>query len=418
MASTSSADSSPAVANSAVPTRATITTSDGVVLAETETDGADAATGVRMYPLGSTASPFVGSCYTADSPEGIEQLYADDLLAGRDVRLTIDSRIQQAATAVLEGLTGSIVVLDPATGAVRAMASAPAYDPSVAKAVDDEELANRAAELHIPGSTFKTITLAAALDSGAFTLDSMFPAPAEIVFEGGGVSNYDMIQYPNQTLLQAYAKSINTVFAQLTLEVGFDKVVAMADAFGFNRDIMSDFAIRTSTICDVDAMTVRMQAWSGVGQALYQQDGSLQGPVMSPVQGAVIAATVANGGTVVQPYIVESIGGEPTKATTSPQVLAEGIFSPSTAAQLVQAMHAVVTEGTGRNAQVEGIDVGGKTGTAETRYGADDCWFICFAQRDGQSYAIAVLVEGGQSSEAVTAASKVIKVLFSESTQG
>ncbi len=383
-----------------------------------ETDGADVATGVRTYPLGSTASPLVGSCYTVDSPEGIEQLYADELLAGRDVRLTIDSRIQQAATAALEGLTGSIVVLNPATGAVRAMASAPAYDPSVAKAADDEELANRAAELHIPGSTFKTITLAASLDSGAFTLDSMFPAPAEIVFQGGGVSNYDMIQYPDQTLLQAYAKSINTVFAQLTLEVGFDKVVAMADAFGFDRDIMSDFAIRTSTICGVDAMTARMQAWSGVGQALYQQDGSLQGPVMSPVQGAVIAATVANGGTVVQPFIVESIGGEPTKATSSPQVLAEGIFSPNTVAQLAQAMRAVVTEGTGRNAQVEGVDVGGKTGTAETRYGADDCWFICFAERDGQSYAIAVLVEGGQSSEAVTAASKVIKVLFSESTQG
>lgn len=386
--------------------RGTITSADGVVLAESQADG------TRAYPLGSVASPVVGSCYTSDAPEGIEQRYADELLAGNDIQLTIDSCIQTAAVEALADRTGAIVVMDPATGAVLAMASTPAYDPTAAKAADTEELANRAAELHIPGSTFKTITLAAALESGAFTMESLYPAPAGITFEGGAVENYDMIQYPAQTLLQAYAKSINTVFAQLTLDVGFDKVAAMAQAFGFERDIMPDFAIRPSIICDADVMQTRMQAWSGVGQALYQSDGTLQGPLMSPVQGAVIATAVANGGMAVRPHIVASIGGVPAQTAESPQAPTQ-VMTPSTAEQLALGMRAVVSEGTGLSAAVAGVDVGGKTGTAETANGVDDCWFICFAKQGAQRYAVAVLFEGGQSTAAAVAASKVIQALFS-----
>ena len=388
-----------------VPARGTIATADGVVLAESQADG------TRVYPLGRIASPVVGSCYTAGAPDGIEQLYADELLAGNDIQLTIDSRIQTAAVEALGNLTGSVVVIDPATGAVLAMASTPAYDPSSEKAANDEELANRAAELHIPGSTFKTITLAAALESGGYTVDSLFPAPTTIAFENGAVTNSNETQYPDQTLLQAYAKSINTVFAGLALDVGFSKIVAMAQAFGFERDIMPDFSLQASTICDADAMGALMQAWTGVGQALSKSDGTLQGPLMSPVQGAVIAAVIANGGLASQSHIVASIDGMPTMAAADSKTYMQ-VVSPVTAEQIAQAMQAVVFEGTGAEAAVSGIDVRGKTGTAETVGEVDDCWFICFVKRDAQLYAVAVCVEGWQSSEATAVASKVIQALF------
>lgn len=385
--------------------RGAVTAADGDVLAQTQSN-------TRNYPLGAAASPLVGSVYTQDAPEGIEQVYADDLLAGKDVQLTIDARIQQEAFDALGSNTGAVVVLDPQTGAVLAMASTPAYDPLQKKAADDEELANRCTELHIPGSTFKTITLAAALQSGAVTLDSMFPAPAELTMEEGTISNYDMMQYPRQTLLQAYAKSINTVFARIPLIQGFDGIASTANLFGFDHDLMSDFPLRASTICGIDDLSVYMQAWSGVGQALYQRDGELQGPVMSPVQGAVIAAAIANGGTVYEAHVVASVGGEQTQPESQPTVISQGFLTDTVVDQLRLAMRAVVQEGTGAAAAVPGVDVYGKTGTAETATGADDGWFIGFAEKDGTCFAFAVLVEGEESGEATHIASGLIQALF------
>ena len=360
--------------------------------------------------MGDVASPLVGSCYTKDAPEGIEQVYADDLLAGKDVQLTIDSRMQQAAHDALGKSIGAAVVLDAETGAVLAMTSTPAYDPAKESA-DELSRESRSIELHIPGSTFKTITLAAALESGKATLDDVYPAPAEIAFPGGAVVNYDVMQYPDQTLLQAYVKSINTVFAQLTLDLGFENMSAQARAFGFDEQPMADFPARASFICGEADMNTLMQAWSGVGQALYQTNGDLQGPLMSPVQGAAIAAAVANGGTVYAPHVVASIDGVQTDADAKAPVLAKGI-SRDTADQLAMAMREVVFEGTGHNAAVAGVDVGGKTGTAETASSADDGWFIGFARRDGRCYAFAVLVEGAQSSEAAEVSARLIRGLF------
>ena len=399
-----------AEATAQVIDRAKIVSSDGTVLAETS-DSADGSKS-RIYPLGSQTASLVGSCYAEGAPEGIEQAYADDLANGQSVQLTIDAHIQEAAYKALGENIGALVVLDSDTGAMLAMASTPSYDPSQQDA-DDVELANRATELHIPGSTFKTVTLAAALESGTFSLDSVFAAPSELTFSGGSVQNYDVMQYPDQTLLQAYAKSINTVFAQLVMEIGLPRVSEEARAFGFDKQTMADFPIRASMICNESDMKPLMQAWSGVGQALYLADGELQGPLMSPVQGAVIASAVVNGGTARMPYVVESIGGEQASGARQPATLGEGV-SAETAALLTQAMREVVAEGTGTGAAVAGVDVGGKTGTAETAKGGDDGWFIGFAQDDGSRYAFAVLVEGTESSEATHVAQRLIQALFTQ----
>ena len=394
-------------ASGAVEARGSIVAADGSALAETQ--NASNGKGVRAYPLGAAASPLVGSCYTKDAPEGIEQVYADQLLAGEEITLTIDPVIQQAAYDALEGQIGAAVVMDPQTGAVLAMASTPSYDPAAAQAADATELADRAIERHIPGSTFKTVTLAAALEAGVAKLDDLFMAPPSLTFPGGFIQNYDNIQYDDQTLAQAYAKSINTVFAQLALTVELDDIVKMARRLGFDQEALADFPSLTSVICGIDEMKPLMEGWTGVGQALYQNDGELQGPVMTPVQGAAIASAVVNGGTAVRPHVVAAIGGD---AATPAQ--GEQAMSPQTAAQIADCMRLVVSEGTGKSAAVAGVDVGGKTGTAETGSGADDGWFIGFAKSpdDGQCYAVSVMIEGVTGAEASAATSDIVKALF------
>ena len=389
--------------------RGPILARDGSPLAETT--GSKQSGFSRNYALGPAAEPLAGSCYTHGAPEGIEQLYADELASGNAIMLTVDARMQEAAYESLGGHVGAIVVMDPDTGAILAMASAPAYDPALGTAGDEVDLEQRTTELHIPGSTFKTITLAAALESGASTLNTRYMGPAEITFQGGSVVNYNTMQYPDQTLLQAYAKSINTIFAQLTLDVGFDVVYDMARRFGYERELMSDYPLRASFICNADALDTRMKAWTGVGQALYQLDGELQGPLMSPVHGAAIAAVAINGGRLVEPYVVERVGDAPS-GEMRPVVLDEGFLSQQTLEALQRAMRAVVAEGTGANARVDGVDVGGKTGTAETVTGNDDAWFAGFAQAGERRYAVCVLLEGEQSTDAARVASGLIRALF------
>lgn len=393
-----------ACADTSLPERGKILAADGSVLAETVNP--QNGRGSRAYPQGALVSPVVGSCYTEGAPDGIEQTCEAQLLAGEDVMLTIDPAIQQAAVEALGKRTGAAVVLDANTGAVLAMASTPAYGPTTTQAEADT-LANHATELHIPGSTFKTVTLAAALDSGAFTLDSVLPAPPAISFQDGAVVNYGDMSYPDQTLLDAFAQSVNTVFAQVALQVGEDDMLAMARNLGFGNDLMDDLPLEQSVIHGAGGMSVFMQAWTGAGQALHQEDGTLVGPEMTAVQGALIAAAVANGGTVYAPYLVESVGQD----SANPTVLTDRFASPETVDAVAQGMHEVVENGIGKSASVEGLSVAGKTGTAETGTGFDDGWFIGFCEIDGTTYALAVLVEEAESAEASHAAAHIFSSL-------
>lgn len=389
--------------------RAKIVSADGIVLAES-----DEGSGARAYPEGSLTSAVVGSCYAEGAPEGVEQRYESDLLDGEDVELTLDMRIQRAAMDALGDSEGAVVVLNPENGAVLAMASTPSYDPNE-EGVESKAAANHATEPHIPGSTFKTITLAAALESGTTSRMAHYSAPEQLTFEDGDVSNYGALYDTALTLKEAYAQSVNTVFAQVVLDTGVDRLTEMAGHFGFGRQIMDDFPLETSDVLNMDDSTELVKAWAGVGQAVYGEDGVLRGPVMTCVQGALIAATVSNGGTVYQPYLVSSIGGQKSKSALNPVVLDDGFLSRETLDYLDECMRAVVEEGTGKNAAVPGVDVCGKTGTAETASGEDDGWFIGYASDSSsheKRYAFAVLVQGDGSSSAVGISRSLIAQLF------
>ena len=141
------------------------------------------------------------------------------------------------AETLLDGRSGTVVVVNPQTGGVLALASTPACDLNDP---DEEGLVNRAVELCIPGSIFKTITLAAALEEGELTLDSVYDAPASLVLPEGAVVNYNTMQYNALTVREAYVQSCNTVFAQISLQLGLDDIDEMAGKFGFDQMISQD----------------------------------------------------------------------------------------------------------------------------------------------------------------------------------
>lgn len=391
-----------------VQARGRVLAADGTVLAES-VDVSDGE-GVRAYPQGGAAAVVVGSCYAHGAPEGIEQVYESELLSGEDVQLTLDLRAQKAAFDALGERAGAAVVLDPGSGAVLAAASTPSYDPSGASA-ETPGVENRACRARIPGSTFKTVTLAAALESGGAVLDSRYPAPDRLVFDEGTVVNAGGRSYGEITLEEAYAESVNTVFAQLALDVGMEGIDDMARRFGFGEAVMDDFPLEQSSMVGVGDMSPYEQAWSGVGQAVYRESGDLRGPVMSPVHGAAIAAAIADGGTMRRPYIVQSVGGRALREPGDPQPESNPV-SAGTASLVADCMRRAVSEGTGRSAAVPGVDVGGKTGTAETLDGSDDGWFMGFAQAGDARYAVAVVVEGAESPEACSVAAELVGKLM------
>lgn len=332
-----------------------------------------------------------------------------DLLGGADrpgnaVHLTIDAEIQQAAEAALDGREGAIVVLDPRTGAVLASYANPTYDPNPLSSHDrteirdawdeirdseDRPLIDRATkDLYPPGSTFKLIVTAAALERGAAP-DSLFPDEAEydVPQTQADISNYTPGPCAGGgeiSLADAFRLSCNTVFARLGVELGADELIAQAQGFGFNRDLPYDLPTVTSRI--PTEMDVPASAQSAIGQRDVRA---------SPLHMAVIAATIANGGELLQPYVVANVrapdGQVLQGANDGPWTSAGGGARPvsaRTAEQLRQMMVSAVEGGTGRQAAISGVQVGGKTGTAQAPNGPI-AWFIGFAENE---LAIAVTV--------------------------
>lgn len=383
--------------------RGDILTSDGKVLARS---GASGDGFERIYPEKSLACQLVGSCYAEQGSSGIEYQFRDELENMSEISLTINSRLQHMAETLLDGRSGTVVVVNPQTGGVLALASTPACDLNDP---DEEGLVNRAVELCIPGSIFKTITLAAALEEGELTLDSVYDAPASLVLPEGAVVNYNTMQYNALTVREAYVQSCNTVFAQISLQLGLDDIDEMAEKFGFDQMISQDIDCPISTIQNKDVMTGLARAWCGVGQALLVSDDCLVGPVTTALHMASIASYFANDGVLYAPYTIEAIKTvEGNVKKTQPQALGSGIIEEGHRAQIADVMRLAVLQGTAKNAAVSGIDVGGKTGTAETQYGYDDGWFCGFAKTDSASVAVVVLLENATSSDASRVASSVI----------
>ena len=413
--------------------RGSILTSDGVILAESVRQ--ENGTYTRSYPQGTLAAHTVGYISTQYGSTGIEAAY-DDVLTGQesyanwhdafnslagvdasgnDVVLTINSRIQAAAEAALEGRVGAIVVLDPKTGAVLAKASSPTYSNDqltdlLANGGENAPLFDRTTQaLYTPGSTFKVVTLAAALESGVATLDSVYAAPASIEIGGGQVTNYNMADYGELDLRTAFAYSSNTVFGQLATQIGAEALVATARAFGYGSSVGVGFTTVASLMPDPAEMTEWETAWAGAGQPVGQHE-SPAGPQSTVMQNAMVAAAIANGGVLMEPYVVQGVTDANGSyiSTTQPHALGQAC-SAAVAEQVGSAMLSTVSEGTGAAAAIAGVDVAGKTGTAETSGEQPDAWFIGYAPYETPVAAIAVVIEDDGEHTATNVAGDVLQ---------
>ena len=412
------------IARSAHVQRGAIITQDGITLAESVLQ--DDGTYQRHYPQGILAAHTVGYVSTQYGASGIERSMNERLtgradysswnsalyslagikMPGSSVVLTINSEMQWACEEALSGLTGAIVVLDPSTGAVLAKASSPTYTnddvPSLITSTDAvSALLDRSVSVrYAPGSTFKVLTLAAALDAGIAKLDTEYPAPAWINIGNADVSNINDEEWKSLTLQEALAYSANTVFAPVGTKLGASSLVNYARAFGYGSDgIGQDFTTVASLMPEPSEMTEWETAWAACGQPVGEHP-SPAGPQTTVMQNAVMVAAIANGGIAMNPYVVDHILSPEGVAVSSAQPRAIGQpISGKTAKSVKEAMVSVVEEGTGWAAQIEGVRVAGKTGTAETSSSTANSLFVGFAPYDQPTLAISICIEGSENTE-------------------
>lgn len=336
-----------------------------------------------------------------------------DLVTGREpkgasVELTINPKAQKVAWQALGDQRGAVVALDPRTGAILAMVSKPSYDPNqlashnpntVIKAwkqlssAEADPLANRAiaGKLYSPGSVFKLVTAAAALSSGQYDPDTLVDGPAELDLPGstrrlpndfsGACGANDQV-----SLLDALRISCNTAFGKLGMDLGQDALRAQAQKFGFGEELT--VPLRATPSIFPTGLDQPALAQSAIGQRDVR---------VSPLQIAMVSAGIANGGVVMRPQLVKDVLGANTEVIQRPQPqrFAEAIDG-QVAADLTRMMEAVVDNGTGKRAQIAGVKVAGKTGTAQQGEGEPpNAWFTAFAPADDPQVAIAVVVEDG-----------------------
>lgn len=406
--------------------RGDIVTDDQVVIATSEDTGTEYRW-QRRYPLGAAFSCITGYDSWKYGRWGLEATCNNELLGkdtdisirslgnmlfgteerGNSIRITVNSRLQQVANDALAGVRGAVVALDPATGAVLAMASGPGYDPNVAVTgtgeqweaiTDDREnspLFNRATQgLYPPGSAFKPVVAGAALDMGLVNRETTFSCGGKYIVNGYPIYDFNKANHGEISFLQAMVKSCNITFAQVGGIVGAEALTDYAERFGFNAAVPFDLQTATSSIASTDRMTVDPVE---LATASFGQGDDLA----SPLQMALVAATIANGGVAMKPYLVEEVRDYNGKIVKQVKVeRMETVLSAEAAQALVEMMKQVVENGTGTGAAVKGLGVAGKTGTAEVAGAPSHSWFICFAPTAEPGIAIAVIVEnGGQGGE-------------------
>ncbi|WP_035799332.1 peptidoglycan D,D-transpeptidase FtsI family protein [Kitasatospora mediocidica] len=337
-----------------------------------------------------------------------------DMLTGKqkqggDVVTTINAKAQKAAFDGLGDKKGAAVAIDPRTGAILALVSTPSYDPStIAGTTDDtawkslnadpnQPMLNRALrQTYPPGSTFKLVTAATAFETGKFqSPDDQTDTPQTYTLPGTNTQlNNDSPDEPctNATLKDALAISCNTVFGKIGAELGSQKLLAQADKFGFNNTV--DTPIRSAPSVFPNNSSPDGTAMDAIGQ---------HNTAATPLQMAMVAAAIANNGKLMQPYLVdEERSANSTTISKHTEHEMDQAISPATAQKLQQMMVAVVQDGTGKKAQINGVEVGGKTGTAQHGQGNSGlpfAWFVSYAKvGDNAPVAVAVVVEDGAAS--------------------
>lgn len=394
---------------------------DGELLAETVVNG-DSRT--RRYPKGNLYSHVIGYYSRVYGKSQLEMAYDKELLgqgditlsfqelrSGYNLNLTIDHDLQQYAYQQLGGRKGAVVALEPQTGKVLAMVSCPDFAPEAAALEknwntiverEDAPLLARATQgLYAPGSTYKIATAAAAYDTGRIA--ETFEDTGTFTQGGMKVDNYGKKAYGEIGLKRGFELSSNFVFCTLGYELGPDKVKETAEKFGVNKEIPFDISVSRSKI-QYKKIEKEDAALVSIGQ------GQL---LMTPLHVAMMGASVANGGKMMRPYLVDTVttvSGVKLSAT-KPDVLYQSM-TEDCAAYLDDLMQGVVKNGTGSGARISGVTVAGKTGTAENETNKDHAWFVGYAPAEAPSIAVAVLLEydgGAGGSNAAPIARRVMQ---------
>jgi penicillin-binding protein A len=395
--------------------RGLILADDGTVLASNKKVGSgETRRYYRTYPQEGLFAHAVGYYYVSRGDAGLEQQY-DDHLAGRknefastidqllgrrpegeDVRTTLDPAGQRAALQGLAGRPGAVVALEPSTGKVRVMASVPGFNPNAltsrAGIGSGASTLNRATQgKYPPGSTFKVVTATAAIDSGRYTPNSYISGKSPKIISGVPLSNFGGEQFGVITLTDALTHSVNTVFGEVGEKLGEATLLKYMKRYGFQRKPPLDYP-RDQMIASGAFPTHACGSGIDFGRVAIGQECHL---FATPLQMAEVAATVANHGIRMKPQLVERIVAKDGRVTQSfrPQEAAV-VMSPKSAAEVGQMMQHVVEEGTGTAAQLQGISVAGKTGTAEIPGTTENqVWFICYAPANNPKMAVAVTIE-------------------------
>jgi penicillin-binding protein A len=408
--------------------RGRILAADGTVLARSVAKGqGEGLRYVRRYPEGALYGHPIGYSFVRQGDSEFEQFHNDELIGeesefvslldelrgsaqeGNDVVTNLDPEAQQIGLGALEAVGfGAVVAIEPSTGRVRVMASNPPYDPNrvpehLGELNTNEfetPLLNRATQgQYPPGSTFKVVTAAAGLDSGAITPETTLDAPGTLEVQGQPLSNDFNQSFSGIGLDTALTNSVNTWFAQVGEEVGSDTLFEYMDRFGFGSTPaidLPDQQVYRSGVFEGRDLLGRGDPVDVARIAIGQERLAV-----TPLQMAEVAAAVANGGTLMKPQIWSRVVDPDGRVTErlDPSRYSQPI-DEETAAALTTAMEGVVSEGTGTNAAISGVPVAGKTGTAETPFndacgGADvnQAWFIGFAPADDPEIAIAATVE-------------------------
>jgi peptidoglycan glycosyltransferase len=421
--------------------RGAIRAGDGTVLARSarQPDG----TYSRRYPQGGLFAHAVGYSYTRLGRAGLERFYDDELTGrqdalgtvferligtdrrGDDVKTTLDPGAQRVALQQLAGRKGSVVALDPRTGAVKVLANEPAYDPNALRETARFEALNRDPNAPLldratqagypPGSTFKVVTAAAAIDSGRYTPNSIISGRSPKIISGTPLSNFGGEQFGPITLTTALTNSVNTVFATVGESLGKATMARYMDRFGFGEQVAIDLPSSERAASGERVNGRIVPATSGsvdVGRMAIGQDKL----TVTPLQMAMVAAAVANGGKLMRPHLADKVidrDGRTVK-TIGARTLST-VMSQQTAREVGDMMANVVREGSGTAAALQGIDVAGKTGTAEVdrSCGPNQLWFIAFAPARDPRVAVAATIECGTGTGG-TVAAPVAKAVMQE----
>jgi peptidoglycan glycosyltransferase len=403
--------------------RGPIVAADGTVLARSRRR----AEGVyeRTYPTGSLFANTVGYYFTNLGSTGVErfrssalngqtdtglQAILDQLQGhrprGQKVVTSLDPKAQRVAVQALGEHKGAVVALEPRTGAVTVMASSPSFNPNQLKSSAGYEslahdaadpLINRATQFgYAPGSTFKVVTATAAIDSGKFTPQSVVSGRNDVVISGVPLQNDENESLGEITLTEALAKSVNTVWAQVGVKVGRATMTKYMNRFGFDRRPQLDYPASEMSISgsyEGERLVSPLSPKVDLGRMSIGQDKL----AVVPLQMAEVAAAVGNGGTLMTPHIASRIVNSEGQTVTQIKPSVQSVvMKRSTATDVRTMMEAVVKEGTGTSAQISGVQVAGKTGTAETQIGntINNVWFIAFAPASNPKVAIAVTLKG------------------------